>query len=363
MRQILVVLILFSFAVGILTVGLKTVAPSFGLEGLGLSFPQVGTMTPQSGDLWVSSDGGSEWTQARTQNAATSFVINDLEYYVEGEELIMLAASNDGVYGSRDNGLTWSRLFEEWIDGPAYDIAINPSPRRAVILVAGRASNGFGAIFRSGNGGESFQQTYLTPTTSDAVVGVAFDLGNSSRVLGLTRQGIVLASNDSGFSWGTDTLAEGTFRKLVTYPHEPNTFFALAQRGLYKSSNRGTTWRAIDSLQQDYGVSEIHSISVSPVAETVYLGTDYGLLRSTNRGESFEPLPFLVPVNTVAVTAVAADPRNDARVWVGVDGQLYRTTDGGRSWQVEAIEGAPGTIRLLSVNPTNLQVLYAGFYN
>lgn len=360
MKQILLVILLFSFATGLITVVFKTFAPE-----LGISFNPYESITPRNGMLMISTDGGTSWNQVVTMGGSSSFVTYDIEYYLEGEQLVLLAATSAGMYGSTDNGVTWSHLASDTIQGAVYDIAINPSPRRATIIVAGQGSNGYGAIFRSGNGGQTFQQTYTTSQSGERVAGVLFDAGNASRVVGLTSEGTVLTSLDSGFSWGTNIIEGASdFHTLVRYPHEPNTLFAVSTAGLYKSSNRGTTWRSLQGELSGYsGGNNINAIAVSPVAESVYLGTDYGILRSTNRGDSFQEVPFLVPANTVPTTAFAADPSSDSRAYAGVRQQIYKTTDGGRSWQVAAVEGASYTMSFLSINPVNTQIVYAGFSN
>jgi len=360
MKQILVVILLFSFAVGMITVGLKTVGSEFGF-----SFNPYQSMTPRNGMLMVSTDGGNTWNKTATTAGSGTFIAYDIEYYLEGEQLVMLAATNEGLYGSTDNGLTWSPVAADVVLGSVSDVAINPSSRRATIMVAGRSANGYGAIFRSGNGGETFQQTYTTPTTSERVVGIIFDAGNASRVVALTNEGSLLTSLDSGFSWGTNTIGgNGEFSQLIRYPHEPNTLFALSSTGLYKSSNRGTSWRSLDAELSVYpGATNVHTISVSPISESMYLGTDHGILRSSNRGESFQEIPFLVAADTLPTTALASDPTNDSRIYAGVRQQIYQSTDGGRSWKVVAIEGASYTMNFLSINLANPQVLYAGFSN
>ncbi|MEX0916511.1 MAG: hypothetical protein WDZ44_00155 [Candidatus Spechtbacterales bacterium] len=361
MKQILAIILLFSFATGIITVGFKAVAPQ-----LGISFGPYASIAPKNGSLMISTDGGVTWNKTETIAGSNSFVTYDIEYYLEGDQLVILAATSAGMLGSTDNGVTWSPLASNTIQGTVYDIAINSSPRRATIIVAGQNSSGYGAIFRSGNGGETFQQTYTTPSSGERVVGAIFDAGNSSRVVALTDNGSLITSLDSGFSWGTTLVGEGTggFRELVRYPHEPNTLFAVSSSGLFKSSNRGTTWRSLQNeLSQYPGATNINAIAVSPVAESMYLGTDYGILRSTNRGDSFQEIPFLVPASTIPTTAFATDPSSDSRAYAGVYQQMYETTDGGRSWQVAAVEGASYTMTFLSVNPTNTQILYAGFSN
>lgn len=101
----------------------------------------------------------------------------------------------------------------------------------------------------------------------------------------------------------------------------------------------------------------------------IYAGTaSGGLWKSTNRGLKWAPIFDKQPVQSIG--AVAVDPRNPSIVWAGTgegnprnshnSGQgLYRSPDGGRTWQSMGLE-ATRTIHRIVVHPTNSDIVWVG---
>jgi hypothetical protein len=60
----------------------------------------------------------------------------------------------------------------------------------------------------------------------------------------------------------------------------------------------------------------------------------------------------------VVVYAVAADPRTSGTIYLGTDDGVLLSTDGGASWT--AIAGGPQHVQLLMLDPQNPGIVYAG---
>ncbi len=88
-----------------------------------------------------------------------------------------------------------------------------------------------------------------------------------------------------------------------------------------------------------------------------YAGTaDGGVWKSTDGGTSWQNVSDLIAVSSIG--AIAVNPANDADVWAGAgetnprndvipESGLYHSTNGGRSWQKLAFPNAPGISRIL----------------
>ncbi len=92
---------------------------------------------------------------------------------------------------------------------------------------------------------------------------------------------------------------------------------------------------------------------------SVLVGTDAGLFRSVDGGQSYVPLP--IKGTSAPVTALAIDPANSQRFFVGTSQGLYRSTDAGQSWELKSnglvrrvaewvtlSPGTPGDVLLLT---------------
>jgi len=100
--------------------------------------------------------------------------------------------------------------------------------------------------------------------------------------------------------------------------------------------------------------------------QTMYLGQDGGLYKSTDAGAHWTPILQGKPpqatstIDSLEPTSVAVDPLHPQTVYLGTlfDG-IYKSTDGGASW-APAGAGATGFVRLIAIDPTNTTTLYAG---
>lgn len=121
------------------------------------------------------------------------------------------------------------------------------------------------------------------------------------------------------------------------------TLFAGTPVGLWRSRDWGRTWervagRSSSASLEDLGVAH----SVLPLGTRVYLGGDRGLFLSDDFGESWTKGAEIGPALCVLPSRY---PQADLTVFLGSVGGLYKSEDGGRSFQPTALRGTP-VIRL-----------------
>ncbi len=169
------------------------------------------------------------------------------------------------------------------------------------------------------------------------------------------------------FRGGWATMAAGV-------PNQPNTFYiGTAGGGVWKTVDAGRTWRSIGKNLP----SAIGAIAVAPSApDTIYVGTGQvaprydagagrGVFKSTDGGRTWHYVGLRA---TRYIGRIWIDPDNANVVVVAAMGHLYgpnrqrgiyRTTDGGRTWQhVLYINDKTGVVDL-AADPTNPKLLYA----
>jgi photosystem II stability/assembly factor-like uncharacterized protein len=170
----------------------------------------------------------------------------------------------------------------------------------------------------------------------------------------------------------------GRVVEIAVDPVKRSTWYvAAASGGVWKTVNAGTTWQPIfDS----YGSYSIGTVVVDPNdRHTVWVGTGEnnsqrsvgygdGLYKSTDGGRGFKKVGL---ENSEHIARVIVDPRNSDVVYVAAQGPLwsaggdrgvYKTTDGGSTWeQVLAIDEHTGVSDLV-YDPRNPDVLYAAAY-
>ncbi|HEX5831705.1 MAG TPA: hypothetical protein VFY16_12040, partial [Gemmatimonadaceae bacterium] len=157
---------------------------------------------------------------------------------------------------------------------------------------------------------------------------------------------------------------------------EPRTFyFGSTGGGVWKTTDAGATWR---NISDDYfAVSSMGAVRVAPSdPKIVWAGTGSdgirsnvsigrGIYRSTDAGESWS---FMGLREVGQIGAVEIHPSNPDIVFVAALGNpfapnpergVFRTRDGGRTWQkVLFVSDSTGAIDL-ELNPANPNELYA----
>ena len=150
--------------------------------------------------------------------------------------------------------------------------------------------------------------------------------------------------------------------------------------GVWKTENAGTTWENI--TDEFFKVGTIGAVAVSESDNNVlYVGTGEapirgvttsagdGMWKSTDAGKTWTHIGL---EKSGQIAQIEIHPANPDVAWVAVQGQIwapneergvFRTTDGGKTWeQVLKVSANTGATDL-SLDPTNPRILYAAMWN
>ncbi|TAN01880.1 MAG: hypothetical protein EPN40_02025, partial [Rhodanobacteraceae bacterium] len=171
--------------------------------------------------------------------------------------------------------------------------------------------------------------------------------------------------------------AGGRVASVAGIPGDYSTYYlGAATGGLWKSTDGGHTFLPIFD---DQDIAAIGAIAVAPSdSDTVWVGTGEpwfirpsdiwgdGVYKSTDAGKTWQHMGL---VDTGRVARIVINPKDANNVFVCAEGRgnspqqergVYRTTDGGKTWQrtlfVDEHTGCSG----LSMDPGNPDVLLAG---
>ncbi len=170
----------------------------------------------------------------------------------------------------------------------------------------------------------------------------------------------------------------GRVLAVTGVPGEPNVFyFGGASSGIWKSTDAGANWQPIFDKQN---IASIGSIAVAPSDHNViYAGSGEacirgnisygnGVYKSVDGGKTWKNLGLK---DTQHIGAVIVDPRNSNVVFVAALGHaygpneergLYRSTDGGSTWQkVLYKDNKTGAIDVV-FDPNNPNTLFASLW-
>jgi photosystem II stability/assembly factor-like uncharacterized protein len=170
----------------------------------------------------------------------------------------------------------------------------------------------------------------------------------------------------------------GRVHDVEAVPDNPAiVYVATATGGLWKSVNQGTTWTPIF---EDQPVSTFGDIAIAPSnVDVIWAGTGEqnnrqstswgnGVYRSTDAGKTWTHLGL---EGTRHIGRIRVHPTNPDVAYVAALGNLwapsadrgvYKTMDGGRTWnKVLFVDTLTGVVDLV-MDPSNAEVLYAAAY-
>jgi len=173
----------------------------------------------------------------------------------------------------------------------------------------------------------------------------------------------------------TNVSGRMTDVEVVTPKGENYTVYvASASGGIWKTQNEGITWHPIF----EHGMSTAFGdLALDPQNQnTIWAGTGEanifrssnagaGIYRSKDAGENWEHLGL---VNTNTISRILVHPNNSDVVFVAAGGNewtndeergLYKTSDGGKSWEkILYVDDKTGAYDLV-MNPENPNIMYA----
>ena len=229
--------------------------------------------------------------------------------------------------------------------------------------------------------------------TSGRVIGFAVDPNNASRYYVAAASGGVWKTVNNGATWTPVFDKEGSYSigAIVLDPKNPLTVWVgtgenNSQRsvsygnGVYRSDDGGKTWKNLGLKASEH----IGRIAIDPKdSNIVYVaaqgplwgpGGDRGLFKTTDGGKTWNKI-LNISENT-GVTDVVIDPQNPETLYAasyqrrrhmwtlingGPESALYKSTDAGASWN-KLKAGLPTTDmgRIgLAISPVDSNVIYA----
>jgi len=226
-----------------------------------------------------------------------------------------------GVFKTTDGGSNWKNISDKYFGGTMGALAVAPSDESVVYVgegensMRGNVAEGLGGIWRS---------------------------------------------DDAGRSWRNLGLKDGRhIIRIVVHPRDPNTVWVAVmghlfgpneERGVYKTTDGGKTWKKTLYINNQTGCSDLVMEPGNPsvfyagmwrVVRTPYSmesgGDGSGMYKSVDGGETWTSISNKkgLPKGTWGIVGVAVAPSNTDKVFAlleNKDGGLYVSNDAGETW-------------------------------
>lgn len=238
-------------------------------------------------------------------------------------DLFYFGATGGGVWKTTNGGHTWENISDGFFGGSIGAVEVAQSDPNVIYVgggeetVRGNVSSGYGA-WKSVDAGQTW--THI-------------GLDNSRHI-----------------------------PRIRVHPDNPDIVYAAVlgniykpteDRGVYKSTDGGQTWKKILYANSQAGAADLVLDPNNPrilyastwnIQRTPYSlssgGEGSALWKSTDSGEHWQEISKNkgFPTDTLGIIGVAVSPKNSQRVWAMVEnrekGGLYRSDDGGAAWEL-----------------------------
>ncbi|MFZ2804703.1 MAG: hypothetical protein WA001_05835, partial [Patescibacteria group bacterium] len=277
---------------------------------------------------------------------------------------IYLGTRTNGLLYSLDGGSSWQQpLFSDpskavLVSGSVSAVAVDPKQKCTVYAASANK------IYETQDCGRDWMQVFFDPRTDKSFTQIAVDWYNPTILYAGTDDGDIFRSTDSGNSWQTAKRVDGmaiTDIKLDTA--DSRTVYVGTQgSGIWKTADGGDTWTQIekqfgDDFRDARTVTQIVLDPVDP--NTLYVVSKYGIIKSTDAGNTWAGLNLTSPPETVKINSLAIDPKDNKHlIYTGISTLQY-STDGGVSWTPKKLPTTEdGSVLLF--DPIDSSVIYLG---
>ena len=239
----------------------------------------------------------------------------------KNKNIFYFGATGGGVWKTIDAGLNWKNISDKYFGGSIGAIAIAPSDESVVYVGEG--------------------ENTLRGNVSEGLDGI-------------------WKSNDGGRSWKNIGLKEARhIARIIIDPQNPDIVWVAAmghlfgpnnERGVYKTTDGGKTWKKTLFVNNNTGCSDLVMEPGNPsvfyagmwqVRRTPYSmesgGEGSGFYKSTDGGETWKNISTKkgLPNGTWGVVNIAVAPTNTDKLYALIEnskGGLFVSDDGGETW-------------------------------
>ncbi|REK04837.1 MAG: glycosyl hydrolase [Bacteroidetes bacterium] len=272
---------------------------------------------------------------------------------------------SSGLESSVFDGLSFRFLGPAINSGRVVDFAVNPaSPKEYFVAVAS------GGVWKTNNAGITYEPVFdqqgsysigcvtMDPSNSN-IVWVGTGENNNQRSVAYGDG--VYKSEDGGKSWKNMGLKKSEHIGMIkVHPSNSEIVYVAAygplwssggDRGIYKTTDGGKTWKAILTVSEYTGFNEIHldprnsdvlyataHQRMRHVFTYISGGPESAVYKSIDGGNTWNKIHNGLPTVDLGRIGLAISPVNPDYIYAIVEaadkkGGVFRSTDRGASWQ------------------------------
>lgn len=324
---------------------------------------KIGKQVTPGGGVYKSANQGDTW---QAKNAVpvvgddlsiTNVNVLTMVFDPQDHQAIYLGTLENGLFYTYTGGESWAQV-SQLKQGRINSIAVDPIDKCNLYVTFGNK------ILKSTDCGRNWQDAYYDARAPQGltITDLAIDNYNPQIIYAGASSGDLLKSLDGGKSWATIERFKNQVKKIVINYYDTRLIYvATKDNGIFKTIDSGRNWANLENgLKAFNGGKNIVTLVLDKTQKDVLVAaTNYGLLKSTDGGSSWQAIELLTPPGGATIYSLALDPQNANNIYYGTATTFYKTVDGGKTWISKKLpsDKAPSALLVDFASPS---VMYMG---
>jgi len=269
---------------------------------------------------------------------------------LQNKQLFYFGSTGGGVWRTKDGGSNWTNISDKYFGGSIGSIAVAPSDNK--VIYVGTGENSLRGNVSEGNG--------------------------------------IWKSEDAGRTWKNIGLTDSRhITRVRVHPKNPDIVFtaclghlfgANEERGIYKTTDGGKSWRRVLFANKYAGAVDLILDPINPnilyastwrVQRTPFSlesgGEGSGLWKSIDGGETWKNISRNkgLPKDTLGIIGIAISENASEKIYAiieSADGGLFKSADAGETWiklnDENKIRQRAWYFSKITADPKNENVIY-----
>ncbi len=273
------------------------------------------------------------------------------------------------------SGFKFRSIGPAFMSGRISDVVLDPKDSKTWYIAVGS-----GGVWKTSNSGTTFKPIF-DGENSYSIGCITIDPNNSNVIWVGSGENVsgrhvgygdgVYKSNDAGLTWKNMGLKESEhIDKIIVNPKDSDMIYVAAEgplwsaggeRGVFKSTDGGKTWKASLTVDKDTGATDIVMDPGNPdilyaathqrrrqVSALINGGPGSAIYKTYDGGKNWTKIVKGLPDENLGQIALAISPQRPEVLYASVETAIrkitfYRSSDGGQNWNKKASYTTPGT--------------------
>lgn len=338
------------------------------------TFNNTGSAVVNNSSVFFSENGGANWRPMNIipmvdgqSSSLNGLDVNVMRLDPEDSSAVYLASVGSGLYYTYNIVNGWNRVGGLPLS-TINDVQVDPLNK--CVIYAALANS----LYRSADCARTWAQVYSDSNSGISLNTIAIDHANSRNVYIGNSRGDIIKSIDFGSSWRTINRLDNGIARLIISPLDSSSLFvATVNNKIFSFNSNSLTntgdstnidqnfsvnnWTDLNVVLEDYKLgANFRDIIVSPKDGTIFLATDKLILRSPDKGITWENIKLIPSATDTTINAVAVNSKNPADIYYISSTIFFHSIDGGVTWKTQSLPaGRLGKTLLVDFkNPNNI---------